>query len=157
MRESRVQKAESLAPSWQALKSAFRNWGSASLKTFNETSSYAEKSSPTEKELANSSASVDFVDLSTQDLQDFSQRLQMLWNTWWQAGHTLKNIPSFVYQNMTFAPPAASMNKPLNTRRAEVLQVDGEVYVSHWVYCILLFAISIVLLAISITTIVLQR
>ena len=69
----------------------------------------------------------------------------------------MQSINGFNQQNMTFLPPAYGINIPLNATTAEVLQVDGEVYVSHLVYCVLLFAISVFLLAVSITTIILQQ
>jgi hypothetical protein len=106
---------------------------------------------------------VQLVNISALDQPSLNSRLQQVYNTFWQStyggryfiGNLSSNLSYYDNAEMDlFGSSGPFLN--FNTSQASVINFDGEIYQFHWIYGVLLFITSLMLLAAGISSLVLK-
>jgi hypothetical protein len=123
-----------------------------------------EGSTPTEQWLfkpdTNFTRIYSYVNLSAANHHDFYQRMQVIFNTFWQFTFGAQYIVDHTNTNMSYYNAAvvdnSHRNISFNSTEAKVLRYEGKLLHCNWNYVGLLFSISIILFAAGLISVVLK-
>lgn len=125
-----------------------------------------EGSSPTEQWLINPETNFTqiytFVNLSSIDKRDLSQRMQILYNTFWSATFGAQHIVGQTSNDLSYYDQApitagASENISFNSTSASGIRYGEQRLHCDWVYVVLLLVTSIILLGAGLTSVYLKK
>jgi hypothetical protein len=125
-----------------------------------------EGSTPTEQWLidpnTNFTQIYTLVNLSSIDKQDLSQRMQIIYNTFWQSTFGAQHIVGQTSTNLSYYDAAPIMagtheNITFNSTSASALRYGEERLHCNWTYVILLLVTSFILLAAGLTSVALKK